>query len=439
MQKINLPPQAIEVEVSILATCLTDMSMCRDILELLSTEDFYRTGHQKIFQAIAHIYFQDNSNDISLILERLKDVGELETAGGAVYLAKLMDEMPVVNHEASCRVLKEKAVLRRTIQICNAMTKKCYEGGEDAGDQIDKFQGQIHDLRVESTPEKVHKLSDLIISAEEEYLRLHENKGKVTGVPTGYSGLDHKTCGLQKTDLIIFAARPGVGKTSLAINLARNAAREDVGVLIFSLEMAANQLRNRLVSMESGLDGHKFRSGNFAPTDWTRIENARAKLYNLPIFIDDQANINVYEMKRRTRKLAQKNNIGIVIIDYLQLIQGDNPQNRNLELGAMTRALKIMAKELDIPVLVLSQLNRKLEDRSDKHPKLSDLRESGNIEQDADVVMFIYRPGVHGDPENYIGHTELMVSKQRNGPLGVVGLVWNPITTKFSELTRMEE
>lgn len=431
-------PHSIELEESILASCLTDNAVCGDLVDLIVPTDFYATANAKIFKALVDIYKKDQVNDIVLLMESLKASGEVEAIGGAMKLANLMDGAIAIDHEVSARKLREKAALRRTIEICHAMTKKCYADGEDVHNDIDRFQTEIHDIQIERNSENISSLHDLILRSSDEYVELYNNAGSLTGVPTGYSDLDGYLCGLQETDLIILAARPAMGKSSLAVNIAKNAAK-DTGVAIFSLEMSENQLRDKLISMESGVNGHKFRSGKFIGEDWNLISTAQSNLFNVPIFIDDQANIGIYEIKRRVRKLKQKHNLGLVIIDYLQLIQGDNSQNRNLELGAMTRALKIMAKELRVPVLVLSQLNRELEKRVDKRPKLSDLRESGNIEQDADVVMFIHRPAVYYDEEQYPGETEVIIGKQRNGPTGMVQLVWKGHTTSFFTLEKWQE
>ncbi len=300
--EIKSLPHSIELEESILASCLADNTVCGDLIDLIVPTDFYATANAKIFKALVDLYKRDQVNDIVLLMESLKASGEVEAVGGALKLSSLMDGAMAIDHEVSARKLREKAALRRTIEICHAMTKKCYADGDDVHNDIDRFQTQIHDIQIERNADNISSMHDLILRSSDEYVELYNNAGSLTGVPTGYSELDHILCGFQETDLIILAARPAMGKTSLAVNIAKNASR-DTGVAIFSLEMSENQLRDKIVSMESGVNGHKFRSGKFVGEDWDMISTAQSNLFNVPIFIDDQANIGVYEIKRRARRL----------------------------------------------------------------------------------------------------------------------------------------
>ena len=424
----KLPPQALEIEESVLCSCLMDSNHLEEALDLLEPNDFYRTAHRIIFKTIGFLKFTHGDIDLPLLVTKLREDDALEKVGGATYISRLLDAPMATNIEEYCRKIREKAALRRTIEICNAVTKRCLDDRGNAAEIIDRFQNDINSIQIEQSGEDIQAFSELMEAAPEKYQELYENKGMLTGIDTGYHELNEYTAGWQKSDLIILAGRPSMGKSSLAENMALNSKTP---TLFYSIEMSKDQLRDKAVSIDSGVNSHKFRSGRFSKEDWNYLTESAKKLHSYPIWIDDRGNLTPLEIKRTTRKYKQKHNIGLVVIDYLQLIQGGAGENRNLELGDITRTMKIMAKELHLPVIVLSQLNRNLENRTDKRPRLSDLRESGNIEQDADVVCFIYRPRVYNEEEKFEQETQLILAKQRNGPTGTARVGFRPETTEF--------
>lgn len=430
-QLTKVPPQAIEIEESILASCLLDKEQLVLALDILEPDEFYRTAHQIIFRSIGYLNYTVKQVDLPLLANKLQEDDTIEKVGGASYLAKLTDAPMATDIERYCRIVKEKASLRRTIEICNAVTKRCFNDDGEVAAVIDKFQTEINDIQIEQSNEDIKSMKDMMLEATEDLQELYKNQGMMTGIKTGYKTLDFLTCGWQPSDLIILAGRPSMGKSSLAINFALNS---DVPVLIYSLEMSKRQLRDKCIAIKSGVDSHKFRSGMFSKDDWERINTAQEKLFDKLIYIDDRADINPLELKRTTRKYKQKHDIQMVIIDYIQLIGGGKGENRNLELGDITRTMKIMAKELDIPVMALSQLNRNLEMRTDKRPRLADLRESGNIEQDADVVGFVYRPEMYDLEVPWEGYSQIILSKQRNGPTGFEVCKFIKDTTRFFDV-----
>ncbi len=432
----KLPPQSIEAEESILSAILLDNSTLLDVLELLRPEDFYRTAHQTIFAAIESLFSKAEPVDLITLTNALRDSNDLEKIGGATYLARIVDTVPSainVSHYAS--IVRDKSALRRLIARAGEIAQRCYEDAGDFDQVLDFAEGAVFEISENKHKAAFHPLGKVIESNIDALEERQGNKALITGIPTGFTRLDHMTSGLQGSDLIILAARPAMGKTALALNMARNAAFEsNIPVAIFSLEMSKEQLSMRMLCSEARVDSSRVRSGFLNPEDWNRITDAAGTLSEAPLFIDDSPDISTTSIRTKCRRLKMDKDLGLVIIDYLQLMRGRiGTERRDLEISEISRSLKLLAKELNVPVVALSQLNRKLEERSDKRPQLSDLRESGALEQDADVVAFIYRDEVYNKDENNPnrGTAEVILSKQRNGPTGVVPLTFLGAYTRF--------
>jgi len=432
----KLPPQSIEAEESILSAVLLDNNTLLDVLEILVPEHFYRTAHQKIFAAIGELFSKAEPVDLVTLNNILRDKNQLEEIGGASYLARIVDTVPsAINVQHYARIVRDKSSLRRLIAKANEITQHCYNEGGDLDQVLDFAEASVFEISEDKHQAAFHPISKII---EYNIDALEVRQGKqalVTGVPTGYTRLDHMTSGLQGSDMIILAARPSMGKTALALNIARNAAIDgNVPVAVFSLEMSKEQLSERMLCAEARVDSNRLRGGFLNPEDWNRITEAASVLSETPIFIDDSPDISATSIRTKSRRLKMDKGLGLVIIDYLQLMRGRvSYERRDLEISEISRALKLLAKELSVPVLALSQLNRKLEERADKRPQLSDLRESGALEQDADVVAFIYRDEVYNKDENNPsrGTAEVIIAKQRNGPTGSVPLTFLGQYTRF--------
>lgn len=433
---MKLPPQSIEAEESILSAILLDNSTLLDVLEILTAEDFYRTAHQKIFSAIETLFRKAEPVDLITLTNALRDAGALDDVGGAAYLARLVDTIPsAVNISHYARIVRDKSALRRLIAKTGEITQRCFEESGNLDEVLNFAEGAVFEISESKHRAAFHPLNKIIELNIDALEKRQENRALVTGITTGFTRLDNFTSGLQPSDLIILAARPAMGKTALALNLARNAALEgNVPVAVFSLEMSKEQLSMRMLCAEARVDSSRLRSGFLNPEDWNRITDAASSLSEAPIFIDDSPDITATSIRTKSRRLKMDKNLGLVVIDYLQLMRGHlNTERRDLEISEISRSLKLLAKELNVPVLALSQLNRKLEERSDKRPQLSDLRESGALEQDADVVAFIYRDEVYNKDENnpLRGTAEVILAKQRNGPTGVIPLTFLGAYTRF--------
>jgi replicative DNA helicase len=439
----RLPPQNIEAEESVLSAILVDNNVLLDVIEIVSVDNFYRSAHQKIFAAITELFDKGEPIDLVTLANKLNENGHMEEIGGASYLAKLVDAVPLaVNAQHYGKIIHDKAALRRLIEKANAIAKRCFEDRGDVDEIIDYAESSIFEISERKTRQAFYPISKIILGNIE---TLEENQGNrrlVTGVPTGFTQLDNMTSGLQGSDLIILAARPSMGKTALALNIARNAAvNGSVPSAIFSLEMSKEQLSLRMLCSEASIDSSRLRGGFFSMEDWHRLTDAAGTLSEAPIYIDDSPSLTAMEIRAKSRRLKMEKNIGLVIIDYLQLMQGKaGSERRDLEISDISRSLKALAKELGIPVVALSQLNRMLEQRNDKRPRLSDLRESGALEQDADVVAFIYRDEVYNKDENNPnrGIAEIILAKQRNGPTGDVLLTFLSAYTRFENLATEE-
>jgi len=439
----HLPPQNLEAEESLLSAILIDNTTLLDVIEILSPDDFYRSAHQKIFAAMGDLFTRNEPVDPVTLMNILEEKGHLEAVGGASYLAKLVEVVPIaINARHYAKIVYDKSALRNLIARAHEIAKRCFEDGGDVDALIDFAESAIFMIADSKSTQSFHPISKIIERNIDALEERQGNKALVTGIPSGFIDLDHLTSGFQDSDLIIIAARPSMGKTALALNIARNAAVDTgVPVAIFSLEMSEEQLSLRMLCAEAEVDSSRLRSGFFSQEDWVKLTDAAGTLSEAPIFIDDSTNISAMEIRAKARRLKMDKGLGIVIIDYLQLMKGSvNAERRDLEISEISRSLKALAKELHLPVVALSQLNRKLEERSDKRPQLSDLRESGALEQDADLVAFIYRDEVYNKDENNPnrGIAELLLKKQRNGPTGDVKLAFRNAYTRFDNLSTRE-
>ncbi len=435
----KLPPQSIEAEESIISAVLMDNNILLDILEIVSPDDFYKPAHGRIFSAITELFVKGEPVDLVTLAERLKQNNQLESVGGAVYLARIVDTAPVPgNAKHYARIIREKGSLRKMITTANEIVTRCYEESGDVEEVLDYAEAMLFDIAEQKTKQNIYPIGK-IIDSNIDALEARQNSGSLmSGVPSGFKRLDKLTTGFQKSDLIITAARPGMGKTAFALNLARHAAVEaEIPVAVFSLEMSKEQLSLRLLCSEARIDSARVRECFFNEDDWIRLTNAAGVLSGAPIYIDDSTNLSSLDVKTKARRLKREKGIGMIIIDYLQLMRPARAQERrDLEISEMSRTLKSLAKELSIPVIALSQLNRRLEDRSDKRPQLSDLRESGALEQDADLVIFIYRDDAYNKDENNPNKNiaEIHLAKHRSGPTGLCSLIFKKEFTRFENM-----
>jgi len=435
----KLPPQNIEAEENIISAILLDNDVLHDVVGILAPDDFYKSSHNKIYDAVMELYSKNEPVDLITLTNILKERGKLEEVGGATYIAGIVDTVPLaVNAQYYAKIVHDKACLRRLIEKTNEISRRCYEDSGNVDEVIgfaEKVIFEIAENKIMPSFFPISKLVDNNLATLEEQ---QGNKSFVTGVPSGYKELDKLTAGFQNSDLIILAARPSMGKTAFALNIARNAAVEtNMPVALFSLEMSKEQLSMRMLCSEARVDSSRIRGGFSGEEDWLRLTDAASLLAGTPIFIDDSPDITSLSIRAKSRRLKMDQNLGLVIIDYLQLMRGGLPsERRDLEISEISRSLKALAKELDLPVIALSQLNRKLEERSDKRPQLSDLRESGALEQDADLVAFIYRDEVYNKDENNPkkGAAEIILAKQRNGPVGDVHLTFLNAYTRFEDM-----
>jgi len=434
LQKV--PPNSVDAEQSILSAVLIDNQVLPEVLEVLSPQDFYREIHGKIFKAMVDLFERNEPADLITLTNLLKQQGQLEAVGGASYLADLVDVVPMaVNAHQYAKIVQEKAILRRLIEQSAAITTRCFEDKGDTEGILDFAERSIFEISENKVKPSFYALKDILTDTYRAVEEAYENKALVTGIPSGFQDLDQKTSGFQRGDLIIIAGRPGMGKTALALNIARNAAQETgEPTAIFSLEMSKEQLSLRMLSSEAGVDSTRMRGGFLNQEDLEKINRAAGVLYDTNLFIDDTPSISALEIRAKARRMKMEKGLGLIAIDYLQLMRGRaSAERRELEISEISRSLKALAKELAIPVIALSQLNRKVEDRTNKRPVLSDLRESGAIEQDADVIIFVYREEVYNKQVDQakMRLAELSVAKQRNGPTGTVSLTFLEEFTRF--------
>jgi replicative DNA helicase len=432
----RVPPHSIEAEESVLGGVLLDNTAIDRVLELLTPSDFYREAHRRIMQAIVDLNVRMEPIDLVTLGDALKNRGELADIGGAAYLAELAERVPTAAHVAYyAKIIREKALLRMLIQTSSDIQMRCYEAQSDVENFLDEAEHRIYEVSERKARPTFYKVRDIVVESMKAVEQLYERRELVTGVPTGFIDLDRKTAGLQPGDLVIVAGRPSMGKTALALNIAQYAALEaKTGVAVFSLEMSKEQLVLRLLCSEARVDQSKVRAGFAAERDYPKLAIAAERLAEASIYIDDTPALGVLELRAKARRLKREReaNLGLVIVDYLQLMRGISSDSREQEISSISRSLKALAKELSLPVVALSQLNRQVESRADKRPLMADLRESGAIEQDADVIMFLYRSWVY-DPKNADEReAEVIIGKQRNGPTGTVAL------TFFAEYTRFD-
>jgi replicative DNA helicase len=427
-------PHNAEAERTVLGAILVDNAAFNSAAEVLARDDFYREAHRRIFDAMAALSEKSQPIDVVTLKDELLRAGALDAVGGAAYLGSLVEGVPrVTNVDQWSRIIKEKSVLRSLIHAGNRIVQSCYEAEDDPANVLDRAEKAIFEIAERRLRQGFVGIREIVKESFRTIDQLSQSKELVTGLPTGFIDIDELTTGLQKGDLIIVAARPAMGKTSLCLNIAQHASQktgETVGV--FSLEMSKEQLVLRMLCSEARVDAHKLRTGHLQEKDWARLANAYATLSSARIFIDDSASLTPLEVRAKCRRLKAEHGLGLVIVDYLQLMTaGGRVENRQQEISGISRSLKGLAKELDCPVIALSQLSRAPEARTEKRPQLADLRESGAIEQDADIVMFIYREEVYkASPEN-TGLAEVIVAKQRNGPIGTTELVFIKQFTRF--------
>jgi len=438
----KLPPYNNEAEQSVLGSCFHSSDAIAKALEVLGEEDFYKAANKKIFITMREQFEANESIDVLAIADLLRKKGELENVGGLEYLSLLEDYVPTataVNHHA--KILREKKILRDLIQTATDIVSNSYSDKEDVDTLLDKAERSIFEISEKRTKASFFKIPDVIKENVSHLEKLSAMPGLVTGVSCGFTDLDRLTAGFQPSDLIILAARPSMGKTSFALDIARFVSlHEGIPTAIFSLEMSRQQLGIRLLCSQARLNSQKVRTGYLGKNDWPKIHDAGIRLSNANIFIDDSPALSVLDLRARARRLAAEQPLGLIIIDYLQLMQGrGNSESRQLEVSEISRGLKALAKELNVPIIALSQLSRALESRVDKRPILSDLRESGSIEQDADVVMFIYREVVYKPETDDPGKTEILLKKQRNGPIGEVKLHFEEQFTRFFDRTKQDD
>jgi len=432
--------------MSVLGAILQSSEAFLKCLELLRPDHFYRDAHRKIFAAAQGLFARSEPVDLITATNELRRRNELEEVGSAAYLASLVEAVPTAaNVSYHARIIRDKALLRQLIDVATGIVGLGYADQEEAEQVLEEAEQQIFEISEERVRRSFLPLKSILKDAFEQVERMFDRKTQITGVPTGFSELDKMTAGLQPSELIVIAGRPSMGKTSFALNIARNAAiEEQIPVGIFSLEMSKEQVVQRMLSSEAEVDSNRIRTGYLRETDWPKLTNAAGRLSEAPIFIDDSAAITLIELRAKSRRLKAEQNIGLVVIDYLQLISGRlRSENRQQEVSEICRGLKAMAKELKVPVVALSQLARRTEEREEGRPQLSDLRESGAIEQDSDVVVFLYRPGYYRarrggkegaiDPERDT-KTEVIIAKQRNGPTGTVEMAFIREYVKFGAL-----
>lgn len=435
----RLPPQNLEAEQCVLGSIMLQQGAMPRAAEILTEDDFYRDAHKYIFSAMITLFDRGEPLDLITVSNLLKDNNRFEATGGPTYLATLTDIVPVAANIAYyARIVREKAILRKLIATGTEIASRCYEEQDDIDGLLDDVETTVFEISRAKSGQSYHSLKTVISSTFKYIEQLYERKEHITGVPTEYHDFDKMTAGLQRSDLIILAGRPSMGKTALAISIAQNATLlHKVPVAIFSLEMSKEQLGMRMLCSISRVDAQRLRTGFLKDQDWPKLTRAVTQLSDAPIYIDDTPAITVLEMRAKARRLKTEHNIGMVVVDYLQLMRGRaNAQSREQEISEISRSLKAMAKELSIPVLALSQLNRSLESRPNKRPQLSDLRESGAIEQDADLIVFIYRDEVYNKAEDNPrkGIAEIIIGKQRNGPTGTVELAFLDRFTTFENL-----
>lgn len=437
----RVPPQDLEAERSVLGAMMLDRTAVTACVEHLQAEDFYRPAHGHIYDSMIALFERNEPVDEVTVHAALRSAGRLDVVGGLAYLNELCASTPTsANVEHYARLVRNSALSRRLIQAATGIVSAGFEGRGDVNMLLDQAESTIFEITSSRDQRSYTQMRDAVKDAFKAIERLYERRDPITGVATHFYELDKLTSGLQPADLVIVAGRPSMGKTAFALNVAQNAAlKNSIPVLVFSLEMSTSQLVMRMLCSEARIDAHKLRAGALSKNDWPRLARAAGDLAEAPIFIDDTGSLPVLEMRAKARRLKAERNLGMVVVDYLQLMRGrSGSEGREKEISEISRGLKALAKELNVPVVALSQLNRSLEQRQDKRPLLSDLRESGAIEQDADLIMFVYRDDYYSPDTAEKGVTEIIVGKQRNGPVGTVQLKFFNEFVRFESLAREE-
>jgi replicative DNA helicase len=439
----KLPPQNVDAEMSLLGAVLIDEETLADISEHVTAKDFYDKRHSLIYDAMMRLYEKHRPVDLLTLTDELKKKKELDTVGGSAYITELTNFVPTAAHaESYAEMVAQTAVRRRLIRASGEISEMGFDEETTTQELLEKAEAELFAVSDQSLKQDLISIESILTESFDRMEELHRNKGSLRGVRTGYRDLDTMTAGLQRSDLIILAARPSMGKTTLVTNLAYNVATvAKQSVIFFSLEMSKEQLVDRMLADASGVNSWNIRTGNLSDDDFSKISEAMGEMAEAPIFIDDTPGLSVLEMRTKARRAAHEQPLGLIIVDYLQLMQGSGRSdgNRVQEVSEISRGLKLIARELNVPVIALSQLSRSVESRTPQIPQLSDLRESGSIEQDADIVMFIYREDYY-NPETDRQHiTDLIISKHRNGPTGKVELYFNPERLRFSSVDRTHE
>ena len=442
--KGKIPPQNLDAEKSLLGAVLIDEEVLADAAEITHPSDFYDKNHRLIFAGMMRLFEKHKPVDLLTLTDELKRKDELELVGGSAYLTELTNYVPTAAHaSAYAEMIAQAAVRRRLIKASGDISELGYDESTTTQELLEKAEAELFNVSDQSTKQDLVSLESILTDSFDRIEELSKNKGSLRGVRTGYRDLDNMTAGLQKSDLIILAARPAMGKTTLVTNLAYNVATiEKNPVLFFSLEMSKEQLVDRMLADASGVDSWNIRTGNLSDEDFAKLSEAMGEMAEAPIYIDDTPGLSVLEMRTKARRIAHENQLGLIIVDYLQLMQanGNHNGNRVQEVSEISRGLKLIARELNVPLIALSQLSRSVESRTPPIPQLADLRESGSIEQDADIVSFIYRPGYY-EPDNpeVQNITDLIIAKHRNGPVGKVQLYFHPERLRFMSLDRKHE
>ena len=436
----KIPPHDIEAEQAVIGSMLTDKEAVASSIETLKEDDFYREDNRIIYSAMLNLYNRAEPIDLITLKAELESMGKFEQVGGFEYLVELPEKVPTTaNTTRYIKIVEEKSVLRNLIRTANEIIDLGYDPTEDVEDIMEGAEKKIFNIMQDKNQKGYAPIKDILVDSFTQLEELYNRKQHITGVPTGFADLDYRTAGLHGSELILVAARPAMGKSAFALNIATNAAvRGNTPVAIFSLEMSKEQLVNRILCSEAMVDSNKVRTGKLEDEDWGKLAEAIGPLSETGIYIDDTPGISVMEIRAKCRKLKLEKNIGLVVIDYLQLVQGSNKRNgsREQEISEISRSLKILAKELNVPVIALSQLSRAVEQRPDHRPMLSDLRESGAIEQDADIVMFLYRDDYYNEDSEKKNVAEVIIAKHRGGSTGTVDLGWLGSYTKFVNLER---
>lgn len=441
--ELIVPPQNTDAEASLIGAVLVDPDAIVRVADSLSADDFYEQRHQLIYEAITKLYEKHHPIDALTLSNQLRDDGLLDTIGGASYLTELANYVPTAAHvEHYADIVAGKAMRRRLIKASQDITKLGYDESKTLQEVIETAETDLFEVSQKHVKQDIQSLETILAESFERLDELHRNKGKIRGVPTGFKDMDNILAGWQRSDLVVLASRPAMGKTAVALNFAHNVAvKSELPVLLFSLEMSKEQLVDRLLAMESGVDAWNIRTGNLSDSDFEKIGLAMGTLSEAPIYIDDTPGITVSEMRTKARREQHQRQLGLIIVDYLQLMSGTTSRfgsdsNRVQEISEISRGLKLIARELNVPVIALSQLSRSVEARSPQIPQLADLRESGSIEQDADIVMFLYREDYYNPETNRKNITDILIKKHRNGPTGNVELYFDREKQRFKTLDR---